>query len=174
MNVPHRRKFIVKKGLCFNCLGIHAGNNCANTRHCKKCGNRHHTTIYESFTVRQTPESSTSPNNHNTEVSFPLSAESSFQWRGISLTYHVSYKCYLHHQNFIFVSHLSNISRNLTMGDVNLYKCSSILVLNYRLLLRSLCNYLKYLGQMFRYHYFVLTAFIQDVLKVIHHHLWRN
>jgi len=41
-----RRKVVIEKSLCFNCLGKHAAKNCNSRSRCKTCNQLHHTMIH--------------------------------------------------------------------------------------------------------------------------------
>jgi len=42
-----RKRTIIKFNLCFNCLKNHAVKNCKSPRRCRKCAQKHHTTIHD-------------------------------------------------------------------------------------------------------------------------------
>lgn len=44
--LPKRRDIIVKKR-CFNCLGLHSASKCNSTKRCLKCGKKHHISIHD-------------------------------------------------------------------------------------------------------------------------------
>jgi len=41
-----RRKFVMEKPLCYNCLGLHSAKNCKSQYRCKTCNGNHHTMIH--------------------------------------------------------------------------------------------------------------------------------
>ena len=48
LNEQERRKFVMEKPLCYNCLGLHSAKNCKSQYRCKTCNGNHHTMIYVS------------------------------------------------------------------------------------------------------------------------------
>ncbi|XP_011883580.1 PREDICTED: uncharacterized protein LOC105570749, partial [Vollenhovia emeryi] len=44
--VSQKKALIVKHKLCYNCLGLHRVSFCKTTKRCKKCGQKHHTSIH--------------------------------------------------------------------------------------------------------------------------------
>ncbi|KYQ56020.1 hypothetical protein ALC60_05086 [Trachymyrmex zeteki] len=45
-SVDRRKHTLFKLNLCFNCLGKHTANSCPSSRGCRRCHQRHHTTIH--------------------------------------------------------------------------------------------------------------------------------
>ncbi|XP_064112036.1 uncharacterized protein LOC135219307 [Macrobrachium nipponense] len=61
-----RRRILLRKGLCFNCLQSgHRSDRCSNPNSCKNCGNNHNTTICDnsSFRKAHSVPSTSSQNN---------------------------------------------------------------------------------------------------------------
>ena len=51
LDLAHRREIVKRKKLCFNCTGFgHTASNCR-SRGCRKCDQRHHTSLYDSHTA---------------------------------------------------------------------------------------------------------------------------
>ena len=46
LNLQERRKFVMEKPLCYNCLGLHSAKNCKSKYKCKTCNGNHHTMIH--------------------------------------------------------------------------------------------------------------------------------
>ena len=45
VNTEKRFEYVKREGLCFNCLGKHRVGQCTSQSRCKKCNNKHHTSI---------------------------------------------------------------------------------------------------------------------------------
>lgn len=69
LSAQRRRQMVIKKKLCFNCLGNHASNRCSSGRRCRQCGQKHHTSIHGSFKV---PPSSSKAQELNKENVAPM------------------------------------------------------------------------------------------------------
>lgn len=54
LSIHQRKRKIIQLNFCFNYFGDHTVNRCSNTYRCKKCGQKHHTTIHESFNSPKT------------------------------------------------------------------------------------------------------------------------
>jgi hypothetical protein len=55
MKVAERCQLIKRKGLCFNCLGVHLAAHCKSLRRCAKCNKKHNTLIHrDDYTGRDT------------------------------------------------------------------------------------------------------------------------
>ena len=46
LDEQQRRKFVMEKPLCFNCLGLHSAKNCKSQYRSKTCNGNHHTMIH--------------------------------------------------------------------------------------------------------------------------------
>ncbi|EZA59660.1 hypothetical protein X777_16731 [Ooceraea biroi] len=55
-SLDERHEFIVKKNLCFNCLGTHRLSECRCVKRCRRCKSQHHTLLH-----RETASSSVAP-----------------------------------------------------------------------------------------------------------------
>ncbi|XP_011883953.1 PREDICTED: uncharacterized protein LOC105571092 [Vollenhovia emeryi] len=65
--VSQKKALIVKHKMCYNCLGLHRVSFCKTTKRCKKCGQKHHTSIH-------TANVSTNENKKSPEVKENLSS----------------------------------------------------------------------------------------------------
>lgn len=69
--VQRRRQMIIKKNLCFNCLGSHLSSRCSSGRRCRQCGQKHHTTIHGSFSVQSSSKIKETKDEANKENAAP-------------------------------------------------------------------------------------------------------
>lgn len=58
--VPQRLAIINQHKLCFNCLGSHQASKCHITKRCIKCGKKHHTSIHQKYTTKNSTSELTS------------------------------------------------------------------------------------------------------------------
>ncbi|XP_064089903.1 uncharacterized protein LOC135203902 [Macrobrachium nipponense] len=70
-DVAARRRILLRKGLCFNCLQSgHRSDRCTNPNSCKSCGNNHNTSICDNSSFRKAHSfPSTSSRNNSSLVS---------------------------------------------------------------------------------------------------------
>ena len=52
VNTEKRLEHIKREGLCFNCLGKHRVSQCTSHARCKKCNNKHHTSICNAVSTK--------------------------------------------------------------------------------------------------------------------------
>jgi len=71
-----RKRTAIRLNLCFNCLGTHAASLCPSSRRCRKCGNKHHTTLHDERKPQSKPVSKTDSNGPTVDVSSSLASNS--------------------------------------------------------------------------------------------------
>jgi len=71
-----RKRTVMKLNLCFNCLGSHTASLCPSTRRCRKCGNKHHTTLHDERKSHLKPVSKANSNTSANDASSSLVSNS--------------------------------------------------------------------------------------------------
>ena len=61
ISTEKRLEHVKKEGLCFNCLGKHRVSKCTSQTRCKKCNNKHHTSICGAGSLQPTQRDHTTP-----------------------------------------------------------------------------------------------------------------
>ena len=61
VSTEKRLEHVKKEGLCFNCLGKHRVSKCTSQTRCKKCNNKHHTSICGARSLQPTQRDHTTP-----------------------------------------------------------------------------------------------------------------
>ena len=61
VSTEKRLEHVKKEGLCFNCLGKHRVSKCTSQTRCKKCNNKHHTSICGAGPLQPTQRDHTTP-----------------------------------------------------------------------------------------------------------------
>jgi len=69
-----RKRTVMKLNLCFNCLGSHTASLCPSSRRCRKCGNKHHTTLHDERKSQVKPVNKTISNASATDASSSLAS----------------------------------------------------------------------------------------------------
>ncbi|XP_018377661.1 PREDICTED: uncharacterized protein LOC108770524 [Trachymyrmex cornetzi] len=74
-SVPQRRLLIYKHKLCFNCLGRHRVAACQVSKRCRKCGQKHHTTIHSVSSHQDKNKENSKDTTNSEEKSNAISQE---------------------------------------------------------------------------------------------------